>query len=167
MLGQQPGRPNRCTAGYLHLGHRRTRAYVRPADRPDHSLLGYRVRGAHRSTPGAYTSVSASNNHTCAVRTYGTIQCWGGSNYYGETDAPAGTYTAVAAGDNHSCGLLTDGTIRCWGTEFGGITEPPAGTYTSASSGYNHTCAVVTDGSARCWGYNGGGQSDVPDDGGT
>ena len=73
---------------------------------------------------GRYTAVSAGGGHVCALRTDGTITCWG-DNTNGAASAPDGQYSAVDAGLAHSCGLRTDGTITCWGwNEYGQATAP-------------------------------------------
>ncbi|MCY3805782.1 MAG: RCC1 domain-containing protein [bacterium] len=67
---------------------------------------------------GRFTAVTAGLEHSCGLRTNGTIECWGGgTSDGGPADAPGGRFTAVTAGSFHSCGLLSDGTITCWGYE--------------------------------------------------
>jgi alpha-tubulin suppressor-like RCC1 family protein len=124
---------------------------------------------------------SAGENHTCAVKTDGSLWCWG-NNSYGQLGD--GTYTdrntpvqimssgvsSVALGGYHTCAVKTDGSLWCWG--YNGSGQLGDGTYTSrntpvqimssgvssvALGGY-HTCAVKTDGSLWCWGRNGYGQ---------
>jgi hypothetical protein len=60
--------------------------------------------------------MSAGGFHTCAVRTDGTVVCWG-DNTYGQAIAPLGltSVTQVTTGDLHTCALKTDGTVVCWG----------------------------------------------------
>ena len=41
--------------------------------------------------------IDAGFAHTCAIRTDGTLSCWG-SNGNGQTSPPPGIYTAVSAG---------------------------------------------------------------------
>jgi alpha-tubulin suppressor-like RCC1 family protein len=76
------------------------------------------------------TSVSAGSSHTCAVRTGGTVSCWG-SDVDGQLgNGPAGgtvvntapvTVTgvtnaiSVSAGGSHTCALLVGGSVKCWG----------------------------------------------------
>ena len=73
-------------------------------------------------------SISAGQNHTCAVKGSGAAKCWGW-NVYGsvgdgttkdrnEPVAVSGLSSgvgAIRAGYHHSCALLTSGGIRCWG----------------------------------------------------
>jgi len=64
-------------------------------------------------------SISAGGRHTCAVKSDGTLACWG-NNEHERATPPAGTFTQVSAGRNHTCGLKSDGTGVCWaGTATG------------------------------------------------
>ncbi len=105
-------------------------------------------------------SVSAGTNFTCAVRTGGTVACWG-LDGNGQATPPPGTFRQVSAGGLHACGVRTDGTVACWGDNTGspfeggaGKASPPAGTFRMVSAGRSHSCGVRTDGSVACWGSN-------------
>src|SRR5690606_18275510 len=104
------------------------------------------------STSQAVTSIQADagNYHTCAVRTDGTVACWGWDEY-GQSSPPSGTFTSVSAGDIHTCGIRTDGTVSCWGDSTNGKSSPSSGTFTAISAGISHTCAIRADGSVDCW----------------
>jgi hypothetical protein len=65
--------------------------------------------------------VSAGN---CALRTDGTLACWG-DNTYGQATPPAGTYTALSSGGGATCALKTDGTLACWGYKADALANPP------------------------------------------
>jgi alpha-tubulin suppressor-like RCC1 family protein len=124
--------------------------------------------------------------HTCAVRTDGTLWCWG-RNSDGElgigpgasknTPAQVGKATdwsLVSSGGYstyHSCAVKTTGTLWCWGgntsgqlgdgTRISRDTPTQVGSATNWSDvapGSNHTCAVRTDGTLWCWGTNHNGQ---------
>ncbi len=90
-------------------------------------------------TPGTVSQVSAGGYHSCALRTDGTVACWGSNvgrgegfwgEYLGQATPPMGTFTQVSAGAYHTCGLRSDGTVACWGSNGSGQATPPASTFT-------------------------------------
>ncbi len=132
--------------------------------------------------------VTAGPEHSCALFSDGTAQCWG-SNGNGELGTgdemdravpvpvmgltTAAALSAGGASHGHTCAALADGTARCWGAnlfmQLGGncMTGDDANTpvavegISSASqlaSGGLHGCARLTDGSIQCWGQNSAGQ---------
>jgi alpha-tubulin suppressor-like RCC1 family protein len=50
----------------------------------------------------------------CALRTDGTLACWG-KNDQGQATPPAGKFTQVRAGSTFSCALDESGREWCWG----------------------------------------------------
>ncbi|WP_420619287.1 RCC1 domain-containing protein [Candidatus Poriferisocius sp.] len=143
--------------------------------------------------PGSvqYTAIAAAGYRTCAIRTDGTIDCWGGSLH---ANAPTGQYTAISASgidrQDYFCAIRTDGTIDCWGsfgpfdsyesnriylyshTEYQQLDQyrrsiirpvphSSAGRYTAIAVD-NTICAVRTDQTIACWGHTGHGQADPP-----
>ncbi len=124
-------------------------------------------------------SVSAGALHTCAVRSNGTIVCWGnntlgqlgnGSSVF-SSSVPVvvsgiTTATAVFSGTNHSCARLSSGAVQCWG----GNSYGQLGNGSSADSNIpvsvtgittattlalsDHSCAVLSNGTVQCWGWN-------------
>ena len=88
-----------------------------------------------------YASVTASGEHTCALRTDGTVHCWG-FNDSGELGALVGTsspvpvrpgcetsnlgnacfhdYQRLGLGWFHSCAIREGGALYCWGGNFNG-----------------------------------------------
>lgn len=96
------------------------------------SLTPVFVSGMSRSL--RVSALTAMGGHTCAIRTDGTVACWG---------------LNVAGG-------LGDGTLdnRSVPTTAIGVTGA-----SDIDAGYYHTCAITDGGGAlRCWGYNGYGQ---------
>jgi len=130
-----------------------------------------------------WATVSAGGNSTCAIRTDGTLWCWG-YNLQGElgtgdtadrlTPAQAGTATTwatVSAGGSAACAVRRDGTLWCWGDNS--QAEPGTGdtnewltparvgtatTWAAVSAGAEDTCAIRRNGTLWCWGLNGGGE---------
>jgi alpha-tubulin suppressor-like RCC1 family protein len=125
--------------------------------------------------------------HSCAVKTDGTLWCWGGnlSGQLGsdsiavlptaQTSDPVQvtgtTWKSVSAGQSHTCAVTVDGTLWCWGdnsegqlgdgTEDSESTPVAVGsgqTWTMVAAGISHTCALATGGSLWCWGDNSAGQ---------
>jgi Regulator of chromosome condensation (RCC1) repeat len=91
------------------------------------------------------TAIAAGNQHTCALLSSGTVQCWGmgvnGELGNGTTTTNSSTpltvtalsmASAVAAREYHTCALLSDGTVQCWGANTSG--ELGNGTTTSSST---------------------------------
>ncbi len=78
--------------------------------------------------------ISAGYLHTCAVKTDGTLWCWG-ANTYG------------ALGD----GTTVDSSVPVPITALGNSVA-------EVSAGAQHTCARKTNGTVWCWGYNAWGQ---------
>ena len=106
--------------------------------------LGIGTSG-NRTEPAAVTlppgvrfdSVSAGQDHACALARDGSIYCWGsnGSGQLGTGDlasrstptpiltpfgTPAVSYTNVSAGDRFTCARSTDELAYCWGLNFDG-----------------------------------------------
>ncbi len=100
------------------------------------------MNGRTLAPTGTFTQVSAGGSHSCAVRTDGTVACWGNTNG-GRATPPSGTFTQVSAGTSHTCGLATDGTVTCWGVDARGQSSAPEeGTFVDVSAGVTHSCAV-------------------------
>jgi alpha-tubulin suppressor-like RCC1 family protein len=125
-----------------------------------------------------YTFVSAGAMNTCAVRSDGTVVCWGdNSRVQCGANAPANmaaspiavpnitTAKAVAVGYDHVCALLTGGTVECWGDnddgELGDGTMGSEGVPVQAMglagvtrlvASLDYTCALLGTGAVKCWG---------------
>ena len=91
------------------------------------------------------TSISAGEDHTCAVLSGGTVKCWG-YGYYGQLGNGSTTSTqsipvsvssistaaSVSAGDSHTCEVLSGGSVKCWG--YGSSGQLGDGSTTSTQS---------------------------------
>lgn len=129
------------------------------------------------------TAIAAASSYSCALKTEGTIDCWGentkgqlgrGTSENSSTPAPVtgiATASAIAAGDNHACAVLQDHTVFCWGAnnagQLGNGSLNPSTTpvqvagienAVSVTAGLNHSCAVLTDRTIECWGAGGDGE---------
>jgi alpha-tubulin suppressor-like RCC1 family protein len=146
--------------------------------------------GTDKNTPvqimsSGVSSVALGGDHTCAVKTDGSLWCWG-RNYYGQLGDGMGGYgvirntpvqimssgvSSVALGGDHTCAVKTDGSLWCWGSNWNGqVGVGPVGNVFSpvevmqdvltVSAGSYHTCAIKIDGTLWCWGNNYYGQVD-------
>ncbi|MEZ4405128.1 MAG: MopE-related protein [Polyangiales bacterium] len=129
------------------------------------------------------TQLALGYAHSCALRSDGTVWCWG-DNTYGQMGRGAmGTAVvspgavpglagvrAIEGGYNHTCALMGDGTVRCWGqNSYGQLGDGTMDTRTSPvqvqglrgveqiAVGFYHGCARAAGG-LSCWGYNTYGQ---------
>lgn len=135
------------------------------------------------SLASGVVGIAAGGAHTCAVKTDGTIWCWGenefgqlGNSLTTDRNTPgqvtfAHQAASVVAGGAHTCVLNTQGEVWCWGANGHGQVGTTASTMiptpntvsglsnvASLAAGGSHTCAVLNDGAALCWGYNASGQ---------
>ena len=133
-------------------------------------------------------SITAGNEHTCAITNEGKAYCWGwnangqlgnnstaGSRIPVAVQMPAGVarFQSIAAGYAHTCALTNEGKAYCWGRNANGqlgnnsttdsripvAVQMPAGvSFQSIAAGVFHTCTLTTTGQAYCWGQVGSGQ---------
>jgi len=122
-------------------------------------------------------TITAKQNHACALDQTGKAYCWG-VNTHGQLGvgdsshrpvptAVAGnlTFTTISAGAQHTCAVTTDGTAYCWGSNAWGRLgtgdteshDTPVRVDTDLkfiqiSAGIDHTCGITTDKAAYCWG---------------
>lgn len=129
-------------------------------------------------TSSGWEQVAVGWSHACAVKTNGTLYCWGqglrGQLGTGTTarTVPAphqvGTshsWTSVSAAGWHTCGVQRDGTAACWGSNVMGelgigstarSVTPTAlpGEWSSVTPSWLDTCGIRVDGTLWCWGRN-------------
>ena len=126
--------------------------------------------------------VSAGEYHSCAVRTDGSVACWGedSGDYYPpfegdfaqlvgtcailsdgtlrcwdgaeEDQVPSGEFKELTKGWSHYCGLRRDGAIACWGDDSSGQASPPSGTFVHVDAWGDRTCAITEYAVLECWG---------------
>ena len=126
--------------------------------------------------------VSAAENETCAIKTNGTLWCWGGNpdgqlglGDHNRRDVPVrvgdqSAWDAVSLSTFHACAIAR-GELWCWGRNTEGqlgtgdgedrLAPARAGEdadWSSVSTGRFFTCALKSNGSAWCTGANDEGQ---------
>jgi alpha-tubulin suppressor-like RCC1 family protein len=148
--------------------------------------------GVTKSTPVTtfaggtnWKQVSASDLHTAAIKTDGTLWVWGRNNYLqlGTNDnivksTPVTTFAGgtnwkqVFSGNRNVLAVKTDGTLWGWGQNNGAqlgtndaipkstpVTTFAGGTnWKQVSCGIGHGAAIKTDGTLWVWGSNASGQ---------
>jgi hypothetical protein len=95
--------------------------------------LGTGVFSGSYSTPGPVKgltdaiALTSGHGHNCALRTGGTVVCWGfnahgelGNGLVGDQSTPVDVVSltgvvSVAAGGYHNCAITTSGALYCWG----------------------------------------------------
>jgi len=131
-------------------------------------------------TLSAMSAISAGADHTCGIRTNGTIDCWGLNINAGQLGDSSGlthrglpgpiaedrTYSTLAAGFATTCAASTSDGPFCWGSNFYGavgmgardtlIFQTPratlGGPYLSVTGGGAHMCGITADQRLFCWG---------------
>ena len=107
----------------------------------------------------------AAGDHAVALRSDGSIVCWG-RDLGGCCQVPAGLTGAVkvAAGTGTTLALKADGGLVFWGDNDLGQGAIPTGLtgVVQVSSRDAHTIALKSNGRVVCWGSNSHGESTVP-----
>ena len=126
-----------------------------------------------------FSRVATGDSFTCAIKTDGTVWCWGRNNVKQLGDGTTTTRTRpvqvtgltdatqIIAGQGFACALKSDGTVACWGDNGSGQLGDGTTTGRSApavitnltgvtqiSGNFMHVCARLSDSTARCWGWN-------------
>lgn len=110
---------------------------------------------------GGSRVVVGGGKSSCAMRSDGTVSCWGEASY-GATAQLPGTFAALGAGFFHYCGIRPDRSLACWGNGSDNRTLAPTGAYMQLAVGQEHNCAIRLDNTAVCWGFNGDGRGSPP-----
>lgn len=135
--------------------------------------------------PGTTAAILVAFNSSCALKTDGSVVCWGDNNSSDLGDGtlegrltpvrvsglgPGTTSAIFTNSDSHGyCAIKTNGAVVCWGQippiGFENHTVPiqatqfTPGTVKALGFGFKLTCALKTDGSVVCSGSNYGGQA--------
>ena len=102
-----------------------------------------------------FVSVSLGYDHACALKSDGTVVCWG-SNTYGQTAVPSGyKFVQVKAGQYFTIGINESGDIIAWGRNNHAQVSPvPSGKFVKIDAGAEHAVGIKFDGTAVSWGRN-------------
>ena len=132
------------------------------------------------------TTLSAGENHFCAIFDDSSLHCRGDNNYGQLGDGTSTnrltmtevaldngrTAVSVSSGNHHTCAILDDASLHCWGRNnkgqlgFAGSSSSTMPTEVNfgslypvqISSGKSHNCVILNDASLQCWGDNSYGQ---------
>jgi hypothetical protein len=136
-----------------------------------------------KGLPLNLAQIAAADDHTCAVLTNGTVDCWGlnnrgqlgdGTTNNSSTPVAVAGLTGVvqiALGDAATCALTNAGSVECWGdNSFGELgngsttdSHVPVqvsgltGGVVAIAAGDAHVCATLFTGQVDCWGDNSAG----------
>lgn len=167
---------------YGSVSHRRARTCGVRSDGEAACWGAVGDHGGHLPPPGPFVAIAAGGgefeghlwskrgstsgeflDHTCALRSDGTVLCWGSDQYKQATPPPeridASPYVAISAGVEHTCALSDTGEVLCWGHNLYGQTSAPPGPFAVIAAGDWHTCGLRPNGDAECWGDPPGGSA--------
>jgi hypothetical protein len=106
-----------------------------------------------------FTAIAAGLQHNLALKSDGTVQAWGHSEY-GDCAVPPGLngVVAIAAGNHHCLAVKSDGTIVGWGDNSDGESVAPAGLtgVVAVAAGADYSLALKSDGTVVEWGNTNG-----------
>ena len=102
----------------------------------------------------SFLEVSASMQHTCAIKSDRTVECWG-DNQYGQCSIPsnATNCTQISCSSNTTCVIKNGNTLQCWGAE--NITLPNIKFIGKSRNNFgDNYCYIRTDGTLFCDGVD-------------
>jgi alpha-tubulin suppressor-like RCC1 family protein len=139
-------------------------------------IMGSAQPASAAAGPSPVHSISNAADHSCAIRSNGSVACWG-NNSYGQAPSDCATsavspcygqFTQISATMSTSCGIRNDGSISCWGSNGWGQAPHDCATNTGQAChgqfvqiavGETHSCAIRTDATIACWGVNDYGEA--------
>lgn len=129
---------------------------------------------------------SSAALHSCALRSNGSVACWGrndagqlggGEVGLGQSSTPVevagdAVFVGLSVGNNHSCGVTATGRVSCWGVNYDGelgngqawlpestpAALPNIDDATAVVAGNSLTCVLREGGAVDCLGSNSYGQ---------
>lgn len=109
---------------------------------------------------GAFERVSVGDEHACALRADGTVECW--TELDPEPAMPPNElFQQVSAGDFYSCGLTLEYGVLCWGELGAGLV---LGQFSFIDCGRGFGCGIRPTGALDCWtGSEDEGLPELPD----
>ncbi len=114
------------------------------------------VSGPNADPSTNFSRVTTGNGSTCALKSDGTIHCWGpDSSFINDTNANLDyDYVDIDMGNDHVCALHTDDTLSCFGADDNSrITNAEAEpVVTDFSVGDSGICVIRPNGSGQCFG---------------
>ncbi len=120
---------------------------------------------------GCVHKLAVGGTHACALRTDGSLWCWGNDasgqcgdvltqSDVAQVASLGGDVVDVAAGLQDTCVILQDGSVRCFGSNTFSQLGPSGGVdlddVIAVSVGGTHVCALAAGG-VFCWGNIGWG----------
>jgi alpha-tubulin suppressor-like RCC1 family protein len=127
------------------------------------ALVGHSASPVTVSLVSGVSSLAAGSLHTCALKSDGTVSCFGsnvraqlgdGTLDYRTTAVTALGVTgavSISASDYRTCAASTDGSVRCWGDTAAPSLVAGLSDIKKISVGSAFTCALDGAGRVWCW----------------